>query len=381
MVLQLKANDVSGLQKGFDNYFDCSWISDYSYENEQIFMQSLLRFSNIYEISLNHSYKVFLRLFDTLDTLLNGCPLSYSILSNKNTIKSREQIFLCQLFRSIIDCSVLHQQQNMAVMEEKKDEKYAENQQQLQHKNKIPDYISDFFRNTFNYKNTLEINFWLLNINEYVDENDENGNILYGYQTIQSLFINNQSASEYFTIDFERLYQICPNVKFMYFYRADCSKKRNAAQVNAPLNMHFSELNLNVNYSYSSDNVHTKIDVQTVDRNIIMQSVFINEQFMHCILHFLSECIEHEYKLQEIIFYDPIIDIREEDDVVNDENEDRKASEDNIESKFAILIKLYQRKFQQIQWTLNCIQLEIASFDECGEVYSLVIQSTKARIL
>lgn len=157
--------------------FDCSFFSDYTEENERLFIGGLqvFYFISIHHIRLKEDYKAFIRPMIILSNMFIGFPFEIS------AVKPIDVTCLSLLILNYLSLSFSSKM------------------------SKIPVYISTFFANFVNNIEEIEINMY--NINNHLEDKQYKQ---FGYKLLKPLFFisNGNFLSKKETVNFSKLLQI-----------------------------------------------------------------------------------------------------------------------------------------------------------------------------
>merc|ERR1712228_1098314 len=195
--------------------FDCSYWSDFTNENERLFIGSLqpFTFETIHYLPLKENYQIFIRVIGILMQMIKGFPYQISAIKQKD-------------FNILSDLISDH-------INDKKSEK-------------IPFYVHNLFKHIVQNVNKIHLNMEEMNCH---DEYAKNG--YFGYQKLKSLFFVDDQ------VNYSKLCQI-----FDY-------KLQQIVITNIPFDTFNQSIHLN--FSFLEEIV---FGIRAINKNVALKSVF-----------------------------------------------------------------------------------------------------------
>lgn len=182
VILQLRDNNDTHINGGV-RFFDMSWISDYSYEFEMLFISSLspLHIETIIQSSLGHNYGYFIHSLNVIYSMMTGRRYKNVMNDGNDEIykKCAFQLIQHQLFKN----SVNH------------------NKKQYVKYSNLPKYIENLM--DYFFLNSLQVTI------DYDQLNDKNQ-----YKVLDSAFVQNQKY-----IKLDAILTLFPNVRTVNFHK------------------------------------------------------------------------------------------------------------------------------------------------------------------
>eukprot|EP01084_Bolivina_argentea_P266194 451415_1 len=150
------------------NYFNCSFLSDFTAESEYLFFRIILKIDSIIHIELKQNYRWFTEAIQVLQAILKSPtpPADKGNIIRKHYLK---------YFSNMI---------------EGKNDMY-------------PIYTNKLFQRVMNEINEIIFDIWLWSVKEYKSIFDHK---YYGYVDLRQLFMEDH-------VDFVKMLKLCPNVK------------------------------------------------------------------------------------------------------------------------------------------------------------------------
>ena len=220
IILKLtKSNDT---MTNMSTYFDCRWISDYSNEYENIFIQNEFKFQSILNITLYHDYEWYLKVLSIMKMMFNG------MFFQDETLKLNERIY--RFLNKLVNEKITQQtdEEEEAIFGAfVGSDTYDDDTKEEMNDNVVPRYVIELFKKYCEDKNGLIMNVWSMNIDQFKMFNDKD-NIYYGYKLIKDLFINKDDDE---WIYFNKLTDLYQNVQLICIYNVDWINGNNLSSI------------------------------------------------------------------------------------------------------------------------------------------------------
>ena len=182
MVLKLNKLDD---RPGQYQFFNCCIVSDYTGEEERLFLQTVLRIQNIIDVQLNQDYQWYCRAAAVFDVMMGGYPFPNFNIVYKGHGYYYEAVMNGQL---------------------EKGDRFK--------------YVNKLIKHITNHE-VIRMNLWTMNLKKVITEFNDKKHIYYGYDSIKEFFMTSNCDWIYF----DKLLKLCNKLKSISVYNWNMAKE------------------------------------------------------------------------------------------------------------------------------------------------------------